>query len=105
MGPATCQQSRSANPAIRISESADRQSIGMPLFVASRARVSDVVCSFGSTLELAKDRWELSNRNRSNDLDEIWPPCKVGYSFGTVHRWWMANPLKSCDSVVLTGHP
>ncbi len=26
-------------------------------FVASRARVSDVVCSFGSTLEQAKDGW------------------------------------------------
>jgi len=25
--------------------------------VASRARVSDVVCSFGSTLEQAKDGW------------------------------------------------
>jgi hypothetical protein len=26
-------------------------------FVASRARVSDVVCNFGSTLEQAKDGW------------------------------------------------
>jgi hypothetical protein len=41
-------------------------------FFASRARVSDVVCSFGSTLEQAKDGWKLINCNRSNDLDEIW---------------------------------
>jgi hypothetical protein len=31
MGPATCQQSGEANPAIRHSESADRHSIGMLL--------------------------------------------------------------------------
>src|SRR3982074_3724593 len=32
-------------------------------FVACRARLSDVVCSFGSTLEQAKDGWNsISNR-------------------------------------------
>jgi hypothetical protein len=41
--------------------------IGMPVS-SHPAFVSDVTCSLGSTLE----GLELSNRNRSNDLDEIW---------------------------------
>jgi hypothetical protein len=55
-------------------------------FVASRARVSDVVCSFGSTLEEAKDSWNSVTATEATTWMKFGPACKAGAVTGCANR-------------------